>query len=204
VKVVLPITATTLVVLAVLVPAALTNWFRYPLSLEATFVLVPTLTIVVVGAILHVLAFRVMHRQSFAAYAAVASVVFATMVTMALSKEAFGYWVPRLPAADVDRNEDQVAYTSDGTTVVYHLELHNPFARSAKMYLVGTINDRPFKLMLPVGRIAGYAEAIQPSDWVTLSPTPRSGVYVANLTVNPVRKYTFEVDLERSTVRSLH
>lgn len=201
-KTVLCVSATALILLAILVPAAFTNWFRYPLSLESTFVLAPVIAIVVIGAILHVVAFR-WKRRGVASFAAVASVVLAALITVVRTREAFGTWLPGLAVAHVDRNGDQTTLGPHGAAVIYHLELHNPFATSAKTYLVGTDSGRPFKIALPIGRIPMYGEAMQASDWVTLSPTTRPGVFIASVTVDPMRTHVFEVDVPRGTAKPL-
>jgi hypothetical protein len=185
--------------LAIFLWATLTNWFRYPLSLEANFVLVPVLVIIAAGVVVHVWAFRTLGRNYIAPYAAVASLVIASATTVVQSREAFGRWVASIRTDDADRNADQVTQASDGTPVVYHLELHNPFASSAKTYLVGTFRQRPFKVSLPIGRVSGYGDAIKPSDWLILSPTAESNIFVAKVTVDPSRAYTFVVDLDRKT-----
>jgi hypothetical protein len=165
----------------------------------AEFVLVPLLVIVAIGILVHVWAFRTLGRSYVAPIVAVALVLLAGATTAVRSRQAFGGWVPRLGTDEIDQNDDQITRASQGTPVVYHLELHNPFARSAKTYLVGTFGGRPFRVALPLGRLDAYGEAITPSDWVTLSPTSKANVFEATVTVIPSRVYRFAVDLGRDT-----
>lgn len=188
---------------ALLLSATLTNWFRYPLSLEGSFVLMPVLLIIAAGLVLHGWAFRTLGRNYIAPCAAVASLVLAGATTIVQSQQAFGRWLPPIRADDIDRNADQVIEAADGTPVVYHLELHNPFGSGAKAYLVGTFRRKPFRVNLPIGRLAGYGDAIKPSDWLMLTPTNKPGSFVAKVTVDPSRAYMFVVDLEKKTATLL-
>lgn len=120
---------------------------------------------------------------------------------MVFTKEAYGYWFPRVSIADVDRNEEQTL-RGQGSTVTYHLELRNPFTRGGEVYLVGTMSAMPFRVLLPMDPPSGYAEPDLPSDWVTLSPTMRPDVFSARVTVDPATTHTFLVDLrERKAVK---
>lgn len=195
----LVVSSAMLVLIPLYVTAALTNWFRYPMSLEAELVLLPLMAIVPVAIGVHVWAFRTMQRNRVAPFIAIALLVVAVVVTTVRSHAVFGAWLPRVGADDIDRNGDQFLRSSAGSTITYHLELHNPFGWSAKTYLVGTFGDRPFKVSLPIGRIDAYGDAITPSDWVTLSSTSRPNIVVATVGVVPNATYRFTVDLDSET-----
>lgn len=179
--------------------AGLTNWGRYPLTLESTFIVVPVVICLIIALALDAWAFSAACRpwaRAIIATAAFAAVVFTAAIR---THAAFGQWFITSASADVDRNDDQVL-RSDGRVITYHLELRNPFAKSAETYLVGTLNGSSFRIRLPIARIVGYAEPTSPGDWVKLSPTPSPSRVVARLTVDPSTPYTFIIDLQRQTV----
>jgi hypothetical protein len=188
---------TSVGVVAIVLACALTNWFRYPLSLEASYVLLPVVGISGVGIVLHIWALRTLGQNKFVLCAAITSLLLVVFTTGALTKEAFGSWMPTVAANHIDRNGDQVIRSSDGTAVVYHLELHNPFATTATTYLIGTLHDRSFKVDLPIGRVAGYGDPIVPSDWVTLTQTSAPHIFAAKVSVDPSHEHHFLVDLDR-------
>ena len=86
---------------------------------------------------------------------------------------------------------------------MYHLELYNPFSKSAKTYLVGVFHEQPFKVILPIGRIGGYGDTARPSDWVILLPAREASRFTAQVTVDPGETYIFFVDLKMETAKML-
>jgi hypothetical protein len=188
------------VFVGICVAGSLTNWFRYPLSGEATFVVVRVCSMAAVSILLHVWALRTTSRSPLPTLVALASLVVVVLTAGITMKEAYGSVVPRFAANHIDKNGDQVVRTRRGRTVHYHLELENPFTSSAKAYLVGTIDQDAFRVLLPLESLAGYGEALTPSDWITLKPSGSGELLIATVTVDPTRTQAFTVDLDRRTV----
>jgi len=201
-RVVLTCSGAGIAIGTLLLSAALTNWFRYPLSMEGTFVLTPVLVVVSAGVVLHVLAFRTSGRNRVVFYGALVSGALAAATAVVTSQEALGVSLPPLRADDIDRNDDQVIRTVDGMLVTYHLELHNPFSRAAGVYIVGTAGRQPFKVRVPISHIDAYGDALKPSDWILLSPTSDTNIFLASVTVDPSHSYQFVIDVAKGVVIS--
>jgi hypothetical protein len=130
---------------------------------------------------------------------ALASLVVVVLTAGITMKESYGSVVPRVAANHIERNGDQLVRTPSGRTVEYHLELENPFASSAKAYLAGTIDRDTFRVLLRLEPLAGYGEALSPSDWITLKPSGSGERFIATVTVDPAHTQSFAVDLNRRT-----
>lgn len=190
--------AAAAVAFVLLLSGTLTNWYRYPLSLESSTVLVPVLIVLLLVLVLHAWAFKAAGRVVLLAIA-VFSFMFIVGFAAVLTHRAFGEWFLIPAGGDVDRNGDQVL-RANGKVIVYHLELQNPFAESAKTYVVGTVDGVPFRIRLPIGRIAAYGGSSTPADWLVIAPTSKPALVVATVTVDPARKYVFTLDVQRNTV----
>jgi hypothetical protein len=203
-RVCLSLSVTAVVAFTIWLAAALTNNFLYPLSLEATYILVPVAVAASAAVCIHLFALRISRPRRGALYVAALSAAVTFSTSAVLTKNALGSWLPVWVSADVHRNGDQRTRALDGALVVYHLELHNPFASAAKVYLSGTIGGQPFRILLPVGRLTGFGDAAAPSDWITLKPAGRPRLFSGTVTVDPSQTYAITVDLEHYSVVDSH
>ena len=181
----------------------MTNWFRYGLSLEATYVAVPAAigVIVVLAAAWFA---RKTGRRSLTVATVIASVAFAGL-TVAAHREAFGTFAPRLSSSHVETSGTATLH-AHGRTIRYSLELENPFADSHKEYLVLNIDGRTHRIRVPVftSPASGYAGALQPSDWIVLRPTDDPAVYIADTGSFLLSKTTFRIDIRTGHVVVIH
>lgn len=179
----------------------LTNWFRYELSLEATVVLVAAVAAVVVVGCIAWLAYR---RGSVVGLrlAAVALVTAAGLVLVVHDQVIGG--LPRFYLAHSERSPPALLQTPAGP-VRYWIELENPFAKRHAEFLVldsGRTVRVPLDLAFdPAG---GFASAVVPQDWGTLTATAETDV--ATLTLGRFLSRSgeqFRVDLRNGTARRL-
>jgi hypothetical protein len=179
----------------------LTNWFRYELSLEATVVLVAAVAGVVVVACIAWLTYR---RGSAAALrlAAVALVMAAGLV-LVVHDQALG-GLPRFYLAHSEKSPPALLQTPMGP-IRYWIELENPFAKRHAEFLVldsGRMVRVP--LELDFDPAAGFASAVVPGDWGTLTATAEADV--ATLTLGRFLSRSgeqFRVELKTGTARRL-
>ena len=175
----------------------MTNWFRYGLSLEATYVAVPALLGVLIIAGTAFLAWRT-SRVSIGALTVIAAAGFA-ISTVAAHRHAFGTFGPGLALNHIETSGIATLHAHN-TTVRYELELHNPFASSHREYLIVRANEKTHRILVRVfdSAAAGYGIANQPSDWIILRPTADPNVYIAETGSFPAPMRAFRIDLRNS------
>lgn len=198
VRTLIVVSAIVATLLVFIVSAGLTNWGRYPLSLESESVIVPMIGALIVALAIHLWAFRAARRSWVPAILAVAAFFAVTLIAGIRTRAAFGEWFVAPARGDIDRSADQVL-RANGDVITYHLELRNPFSKSAETYIAGNVNGSPFRIRLPIGRISAYGAAADPADWLVFSGTSKSDV-LARVTVDPSHTYTFVLDLKRQAI----
>ena len=202
-----------------LLAAALTNWFRYPLSLEASFTLFPLLIVTPLLAFLHLRS--LLSKQASKLFkilsplSAIIVIAFAHLILMDKSTIDLLY---SSPTSHVDRNDPQTISLSDSTVdrgksqtippeqgnLIYHIELINPFASSHKEYLVLLAGEQEHRIPLPLFKQipGGYASSDNPEGWATLEKTDDPNQYILNVT-QALRRSRFIIDLQNDKAEEI-
>jgi hypothetical protein len=55
---------------------------------------------------------------------------------------------------------------------------------------------------VPISHIDAYGDALKPSDWILLSPTSDTNIFLARVTVDPSHSYQFVIDVAKGVVIS--
>jgi hypothetical protein len=177
----------------------LTNWFQYALSLEGTFALAPALVAVVITLVCSGLGWQ---RASWKPVVLAAlSLSAGVALSAAAHRQAFGTWMPSLSREDVKSSGTAVLETRSGP-VRYHLDLHNPFARSHREVLTLVRDDHTYEFALPIfsGPAGGYGGASTPADWIELRTTDDPDVFHASVGSSLLVKNAFLVNLKSGGV----
>lgn len=173
--------------------ALLTNWFRYPVSLEATFVLIILAFGMLAAAVLALLASIKQSRRRLIAGFAVAIATAAAVI--AAQFQAFGQ-LPSWSLNHVVKSPvGKVAISQE--SVEYWLQLENPFARSHSEYLIVRGRSGETRVPIPIfeGPAPAYAQPLVAEDWARLTPTADPSVVELEIGPNLIRKGRFRVDL---------
>ncbi len=92
--------------------------------------------------------------------------------------DAFGSWLPSLPAGEAVSSGDATLNVHGGA-VRYRLELHDAGGVSHREYLVVSRGGKERKIRLPLFDEAksGYIAPKTPADWIVLKATDHADVY---------------------------
>lgn len=166
------------IVMMLLAVGALSNWFRYGVSLEALFALTP---LVAGGAVaLILLSLARVKRTTGQLAAGMVVFAFSVIIFMVAHRQAFGTNLPSLHANHVVTSGTATLQTEHGT-LSYHLDLHNPFAGSHRELLIIESAGKTREFELPIFEegvaVGGYVGPARPDDWVTLRPTGKPGAF---------------------------
>jgi hypothetical protein len=181
----------------------LTNWFRYSLSLEATFVVVPTLIAILIVVWLSYVSYT---RDSvrFLEIDAVVAVISIAIVLL-IHHEAIG-GLPHLYLSHNEKGPPAGLQTQRGP-VRYWIEIENPFSNQHAEFLV-LVMDIGKELRIPIQVFGeptkGYTSAAKPADWGTLSVTsdPNVAILTVGSYLSPSNE-KFRVDLTTKTATKL-
>jgi hypothetical protein len=185
------------IVMLFLAVGALSNWFRYGVSLEALFALIP---LVAGGAVaLILLSLARVKRSTGRLVAGVIVFAFSVIMFMVAHRQAFGITLPRLHANHVVTSGTATLQT-EHSTLSYHLDLHNPFASSHRELLIIESVGKTREFELPVFEegvaVGGYVGPARPDDWVTLRPTGRPGAFEVLIGPGLLVEKRFQINLE--------
>lgn len=171
----------------------LTNWFRYPLSLEGAFVLVPLAVGTLAASALALFASIKLSRRSFGG--AIAIAIATAGAVLAAQLQAFGQ-MPALSGNHVVQSPVGRIVTSEGV-FEYWLQLENPFARSHGEYLVVRSKAAETRVAVPIfeGPAGGYGQPLVAEDWGRLTVTSDAGVVELELGPKLIGKGRFRIDL---------
>jgi hypothetical protein len=176
---------------------ALSNWFRYRLSLEATVTIVPLVAACIVLLVIIAVARR--QATARAVGSAVAIAVAGMILAVVAHHQAFETWLPALSREHVESSGTAVL-RAHGEDVSYRLELHNPFAASHSEVLVITRGNEVHRIPVRVfeGAVGGYVSPATPNDWIILEPTSNLDVYEFKTTSYLGAPRVFRLDLRRN------
>lgn len=179
----------------------LTNWLRYPFSLEAAFVAAPLMIGLVVSSIFAIMAYRRCSPWLLIG-ALVATIVTGCLVVTA-QLQAFGS-MPSFYASDIDRSPVGRVTTPQGH-VDYWIELENPFARAHSEYVVIRREAREYRLKVPMfdKPLGGYGSANTAEDWGKLSATSDPNIFVLTLGPSLLREGRFKINLATGQVETI-
>lgn len=118
--------------------------------------------------------------------------------------DAFGSWLPALPAGEAVSSGD-ATLNAHGGTVRYRLELHDAGGVSHREYLVVSRGGKERKIRLPLFDEArsGYLSPKSPGDWVVLHATGEAEVYRVETGRFLLTKKSFRVNLKSGEVTTL-
>ncbi|MEK6551802.1 MAG: hypothetical protein AABZ50_09250 [Pseudomonadota bacterium] len=118
--------------------------------------------------------------------------------------DAFGSWLPSLPAGEVVSSGD-ATLSAHGGTVRYRLELHDAGGVSHREYLVVSRGGKERKIRLPLFDEArsGYIGPKTPADWIVLKATDHADVYRVETGRFLLTKKSFRVNLKSGEVTTL-
>src|SRR6266481_359889 len=146
----------------------LMNWFRYGLSLEATFVATTTVLAVLVVGWTSYLSY-VRNDVAFLCLDAVV-ILSAVGIVLLVYEEALG-GLPHFYISHKEKSPAAVLQTRQGS-YKYWIEIENPFSASHEEFLVFDCeNEKRIPIQVFAGPAKGYISAIKADDWGTLSPT---------------------------------
>ena len=192
----------TLWVVGVVYLGLLTNWFRYGLSLEAIFVVIPLLLGVIVSSVFAVLAYR---RNSLRhLVAAFVGATLTSLLVVAVQLHSFGE-MPSLYANDVQKSPIGRIVTPQGD-VEYWIELENPFDHTHREYVVIRRDAKQYRLKVPIfnGPAGGYLSATSASDWGQLEATSHPDVYLFKIgSFLPAQGSSFKINLATGVVETI-
>ena len=119
-------------------------------------------------------------------------------------QKAYGEWFPSFESAEVETSGTANLVTN-GHTLFYRLELHNPGTIAHREYLVVTRSGQERRIRLPLFDDArsGYVSAKTPSDWIVLHPTADANVYRAETGHFLFVRKSFRVNLRTGEVTAL-
>jgi len=175
----------------------LTNWFRYGVSLEAIFVLMPL-------ALGTVTAAAVALNQSRRSLVTAALIAVGTCgVVLAAQLHAFGH----LPSLSMNHVETSPVgrITIPLGVVEYWLELKYPFASGHSEYLLLRHNAAETRIAVPIFDVpaAGYASPLVAEDWGRLTLTSDPNVLELELGPMLIREGRFRIDLRTRHVERI-
>jgi hypothetical protein len=186
-----------LITLTAVAIGALSNWFRYGLSLEATLSVAPLL--VACAAVLTIVVVTYRDPSSRSAGLALTATVCGIVLALVAHRSAFGDWLPRFKGGDV-ASSGFAQLQAHGQTLSYALELHNPFARSHKEFVIAKRGSETHQIQIRVfDRAAGgYGDALSPEEWIILRPTNNRDVYEAVISLNADKRFQLDLRLDTS------
>jgi hypothetical protein len=118
--------------------------------------------------------------------------------------DAYGEWLPSLPAGEVVSSGD-ASLSAHGGTLRYRLELHNPGTVSHREYLVVSRGGREQRIRVALFAEArsGYVGPKTPADWIVLKATGDADVFEAETGRFLMTKKRFRVNLATRQVTEL-
>ncbi len=118
--------------------------------------------------------------------------------------DAFGSWLPSLPAGEAVSSGDATLNAHVGT-VRYRLELHDAGGVSHREYLVVSRGGKERKIRLPLFDEArsGYIAPKTPADWIVLKATDHADVYRVETGRFLLTQKSFRVNLKSGEVTTL-
>ncbi len=118
--------------------------------------------------------------------------------------DAFGSWLPSLPAGEAVSSGD-ATLNAHGGTVRYRLELHDAGGVSHREYLVVSRGGKEQKIRLPLFDEArsGYIGPKTPADWIVLKATDHADVYRVETGRFLLVRKSFRVNLKTGEVTIL-
>lgn len=193
---------TTLWLVCVAYLGLLSNWFRYGLSLEATFVAMTLVLGTLFSSALSILSFK-RSSTGHLVGAFVGTALTAFIVVLA-QLHAFGE-MPSLYANNVEKSPIGRIITQQGG-IEYWLELENPFACSHREYIVIRRNaiDRRIEVRLFKGPVGGYVSGNKAADWCQLEPTSAPNIYLLKIgSYLPASGNSFRINLETGVAEKI-
>ncbi len=179
--------------------SAVTNWFRYPQTLESSVVVVAAIL-----ALLLVVAVALVYRSRWNSVGRSRAMIAASTLSLGAVAvamyESTGSVVPTISTAHIERNAPQTL-EANGESVRYHLEIENPFADSPECTLVLVKGGVERRVELP--RRETYTALIlsnTPSDWAQLAPGLEPDTYLLH-TTSRVGESDYLIDLGEGTAR---
>ncbi|MGA3162919.1 MAG: hypothetical protein ABSD77_01780 [Verrucomicrobiota bacterium] len=173
----------------------LTNWFRYGVSLEALFVIIPLTLGTLLSAIVTTIAYW--KRSTLNFVIAIVATVTAAGFTFAAQREAFGVF-PSFYTNDIQKCPIGRIPTSQGE-VEYWIELENPFANSHREYLFVHRKTDVYRIQIQIFdsgfHAVGYTSANNATDWGELTATSDSNIFLLKLGPSFIPGGRFKINL---------
>ena len=187
--------------LSIIYLGLLTNWFRYPFSLESSFVALPLIIGIVLCSILAVVAFYIRGRKTLVATFLVAVITGGVVVHRQV--EAFEQ-MPSINAEQVDKSPIGKVKASK-EEAEYWIELKNPFANSHHEYLVIKRGNKENRVEVPIfnGHVGGYAGSDKVEDWGTVEATSQPDTFIFTVGENLISPGRFKVNLATGQVEKM-
>lgn len=115
-------------------------------------------------------------------------------------QDAYGSWLPSLPAGEVVSSGD-ATLNAHGGTLRYRLELHNPGSVSHREYLSVVRDGKETRIRIPLFGEAksGYIGPKTPADWIVMRATGDADVYEAETGRFLMARKNFRVNLKTGT-----
>jgi len=171
----------------------LTNWYRYGLSLEATFVIVPLAIGAFISVLLAVVAY--IKGNSHSLISAVAVAIVAAVIVIIAQMQAFGH-MPSFFINDVEKSPVGHLATAQGD-LEYWIELENPFASAAhREYLVVKRERKQYRISVPIfDAPQAFVSPVKATDWGRLELTSNLEILVLTLGPSLIREGRFQINL---------
>lgn len=171
----------------------LTNWFRYKLSLETTFVVVP----LVVGAFISVLLAVVAYIKgsSQILFGAVAVALAASVIVVMAQMQTFGQ-MPTFFSKHVEKSPVGHLATPQGD-LEYWIELENPFTSTHREYLLVRRGHEQYRVSVPIFDTtqAVFVSPVNATDWGSLEVTSNPEIFILILGPSLIREGRFQINL---------
>lgn len=190
------------VVLALAALGLLSNGFRDVTFLAGSAIAITLATGIPAALIVAVIAYR--QYNEWLVLVLLAIVVGSPGFVIKKHHDAYGSWLPSLPAGEVIASGDAVL-NAHGGTLRYRLELHDAGGVSHREYLVVSRGGKEQKIRLSVFDDAhsGYIGAKTPGDWIVLQATADADVYRADTGRFLLVRKSFRVNLKTGEVTAL-
>ncbi len=171
----------------------LTNWFRYRLSLEAMFVVVPLVIGAFISVLLAVVAY--IRGSTHSLISAIAVALVAAGIVVIAQMQAFGQ-MPSFFAKHIEKSPVGHVATPRGN-LEYWIELEDPFARAHREYLLVRVGHEQYRIAVPIfdAPLAGFVSPVNAADWGQLTTTSNPEIFVLTLGPSLLREGRFKINL---------
>lgn len=171
----------------------LTNWFRYKLSLEATFVVVPLVVGAFISILLAVVAYTKGSPKIF--FGAVAVALVAAGIVVIVQMHVFGQ-IPTFFTKHIEKSPVGCLVTPQGD-LEYWIELENPFTSAHREYLLVRRGHEQYRVPVPIfdSTQAAFVSPVNVTDWGRLEVTTNPEIFILILGPSLIREGRFQINL---------